>query len=213
MKKFLFLSLALSMLAAKANADDFYASVSGAVGKIQVKSSEPGNLFSKNKLTPIGGEIAFGTYLAPEIRSELSFSYTEGKKNAYFAARGVTVKGKLSVDTYSLMLNGYYDFDIHSMASPYVMAGIGYAKNRVDFSITSSSNTASIPLEEYSSSKNSLTWQLGVGVDMKAANNVKIGLGYRFRDAKSTQLNLKELDTSFKLKPYHLLLASLKLDF
>ncbi|MBA8666702.1 porin family protein [Holosporaceae bacterium 'Namur'] len=213
MKKIFFLGLSFSLFAAQANADDFYLSLSGVVGKNRDKitnSKKSGRI----SITSEGGELGVGTYLTPDFRGELSLGYLVGKKNYTDKEYGIVEHLKLKHESYSILLNSYYDFNNHTMAVPYIMAGLGYVNNKINakYSEYIFANTL-IDQDKNSGSKKSFAWQLGAGIDMKAANDIKIGLGYRFRDTGSSSFRLKENAITVKREPYHLLLANVKMDF
>ena len=193
MKKIFFLGLSLSLFSVQANADDFYLSLSGVVGKNKIEPHTNSN--KKYTMNLEGGELRVGTYLTPDFRGELGLGYTVGKKKLSEKKSGITTNSKYKLESYSLLLNSYYDFNNHTMAVPYIMGGLGFAKNKGNIKYTSKQGKKSF-------SKKSFSWQLGAGIDMKAANDIKVGLGYRFRDIKASN--------SGKL---HMVLANIKMDF
>ncbi|AIF80900.1 hypothetical protein I862_01685 [endosymbiont of Acanthamoeba sp. UWC8] len=206
MKKVFFLGLCLSLFAAQANADDWYGSISAIIGKNRDKD----NITRKGEikgvsLTSDGAEIGLGTYLTPDMRGELSLNYFVGKKGYFLKSQEATGHIKLKHESYSLLFNSYYDFNNHTMAVPYVMAGLGYANNKINikYSEYEMSKTQTDQGKLFGSKKG-LTWQLGAGIDMKAAEDLKIGIGYRFRDTNTS---------GKKLNQYHMVLANIKMDF
>ncbi len=209
MKITLFLGLVLSLGCSQASADDYYASVRGILGKSQVKSGS-----KKSSFISEGVDLSFGTYLTPQIRSEISLGFLTGKKKIDSGNSKLVNNPKFKNDVYSLMLNGYYDFEHLNLANPYLMAGLGYAKNKSSLKYLANANGVTTPGKS-SVSKNNFAWQIGAGVDMKAANEIKIGLGYRYRDTGSSSTNFKIANEplTLKRKPYHLLTANVRMDF
>ena len=76
--------------------------------------------------------------------------------------------GKDSLSVLSYMVNGYRDFVIKdSCVSPYLTAGLGAA------SLTQKASGGE-------DKKTVFAWQAGVGVGIKASDNVVVDLGYRY---------------------------------
>ncbi len=72
------------------------------------------------------------------------------------------------VGIFSYMANAYYDYALDKCVAPYLMGGLG---------------GASMSLKEPGSadvSKSVFAWQLGLGVGVKATDNVVVDLGYRY---------------------------------
>lgn len=87
-----------------------------------------------------------------------------------------------SLQSQSLMLNGYYDFKNGSKYTPYVSAGIGatHVKNK---------QTAVHANETASDSDNDFTWSAGVGVAYAVSQNVALDLSYKYIDAGKYEFN------------------------
>ena len=93
------------------------------------------------------------------------------------------------LNTFTLMLNGYYDFDFGSIVVPYLGAGIGWAH----FS-AGGSDVAGSP------SDNEFAYQGIAGLDFKVAPNMTFGPRYRYvgwttsgDDSSSAHFNVVEL--------------------
>ncbi len=78
--------------------------------------------------------------------------------------------------TYSVMANVWYDFDVGQKWRPYVGGGAGWArtKDKIDFSLN---GTLESHLETDGSG---FAWQLGAGITYPIADNVNLGIGYRY---------------------------------
>ncbi len=117
-------------------------------------------------LSVAGGVEAFQTETGT-VRTELEFNGREE------AVRHENSK-KTTLSNDSIMVNAYYDFNTNTPITPYVGAGIGYA--RVD-----------VKLEEagfkHTKKSNNFAWQLGAGVAYEIDEHVAVDLGYRFADA------------------------------
>lgn len=97
--------------------------------------------------------VAYGMKFG-EIRSDLEYTYNTPAK-----------KDKAKVKNMSLMLNGYYDVMTGSEWTPYVQAGLGVAR---------------VKLEPNDLAKAKFGWQVGTGVAYAVDSNVSIDVGYRF---------------------------------
>ncbi|MBR1605713.1 MAG: porin family protein [Alphaproteobacteria bacterium] len=97
------------------------------------------------------------------------------------AILGNTVEtGKAKIKTDALLLNAYYDFETDSAFTPYVGAGIGYAKTKI-----TQSRYVSWALEGFDKATNSHTnfaWQIGAGIAYALNDHVSIDVGYRYID-------------------------------
>jgi opacity protein-like surface antigen len=82
-----------------------------------------------------------------------------------------------SIQSTTLMFNGYYDLGRWANVVPYIGAGVGVARNRMDdVSFTALGNTLN------SEDKWSLAWSLMAGVSYQLSERVIIDLGYRYID-------------------------------
>jgi opacity protein-like surface antigen len=70
--------------------------------------------------------VALGTTVADDFRVEGELEY----RSSDFDIEGL--EGEDTLSTLSLMLNGYYDFQTGSALTPYVGAGIGWARHDID---------------------------------------------------------------------------------
>ncbi|HGT5395184.1 TPA: outer membrane protein [Escherichia coli] len=104
-------------------------------------------------------------------------------------------QNKLSVNT--LMLNAYYDFRNSSAFTPWISAGLGYARvhHKTSYIYTDNSPAGS---EVYSASaskyENNLAWSLGVGVKYDVTQDFSLDLSYRYLDAGDSTLTYKDED-------------------
>jgi opacity protein-like surface antigen len=115
----------------------------------------------------------FGNY---RLEAELGYQNNDInsliRTNGKESTRPYALKGDLSVT--SLMGNGYYDIDLGG-AELYGMAGVGVARVALhDAEIAGSPNPG------YSFSETTLAWQIGTGLAVPVAKNVKMDLRYRY---------------------------------
>ena len=100
-------------------------------------------------------------------------------------------KADFKIETQALMLNGYYNFETGSKFSPYIGAGIGFARIKGSASATGvfyDYSTESIK-------KTNFAWQAGVGVSYDITNNFAIDTGYRYMDYGDFEKDGAKLDT------------------
>lgn len=95
---------------------------------------------------------------------------------------------KFKVKSQSVMLNAYYDIDTESKLTPYVGAGIGYAKLKGTLTIDGESMG--------SMDDNNFAWQIGAGVGYALNDNVSVDVGYRYVDYGDFTEGEVKLDTS-----------------
>ena len=104
-----------------------------------------------------------------------------------------TLQNKLGVNT--LMVNAYYDFRNSSAFTPWVSAGLGYA--RVHHKVTYTEAWIQSGIIKYDSSRfsgneNNLAWSLGVGVKYDVTPDFSLDLAYRYLDAGDSTLTYKD---------------------
>ncbi|AIF80901.1 adhesin/virulence factor [endosymbiont of Acanthamoeba sp. UWC8] len=202
MKKTILAAVAFSAIAATANADDFYGSINLGMGKGKPKIE--GTTGKMKSSSPIAGDIAFGTYLNPNIRSELAFSLHSHKSKNKDIGLQVKESGMGG------MLNFYYDLYPTDKFTPYFVAGMGYGKNK--FKITGTN----VVERTKPKSKGSFGYQAGLGVDFNF-DVTKVGLGYRYRSfgmSKSgADYSLNGTNLKVEPKASHMLVLGARYDF
>ena len=177
MKKLLTISVLSAVVASGftvAHAQDFdqYLSAKAVLNhvnnKFEVNDGEDSGSFKKSK--NVGGfRLAYGMIFPAgdnNVRAEIEYGYNGKVKVS-------DEDSKSETKSQALMLNGYYDFNTGTAFTPYVGAGLGYARLK---------NTLSNDEASYSKSKGNFAWQVGAGVSYAVNNNVDIDLAYRFMD-------------------------------
>ena len=84
-----------------------------------------------------------------------------------------------SVQTTTLMFNGYYDIAKFDRITPYVGAGVGLAHNRMD-DVSFTGNTLANVIS--GDSRWSLAWSLMAGVGVQVSDRATLDFGYRYID-------------------------------
>lgn len=94
-----------------------------------------------------------------------------------------------SISSKSLMLNGYYDFDVNLPMTPYIGAGAGLTNVSV--------NNASVPGFLGTNDKDqAFSWQFKAGLSKAISDNLDINVGYRYFDTQRLSLT-SNLGTKF----------------
>lgn len=177
MKK-LIIASALIAVAASASAkttvsDQSRYYVKGSVGYAQSKNNlsaqEKGHVLESISKKGKGfvGAVGFGYNLSPNVRSEVEFLFDDGLKARKAFADG---QSSMQVKRYAGLVNFAYDFKNTSRVTPFVMGGVGYAKNKLKMTEQGFS---------HSKSKNDFIYQAGAGVTFEVEKNVHFELGYR----------------------------------
>jgi opacity protein-like surface antigen len=165
---------------------------------IRDNASTPGSFFicgngacdTPGALNDIGDSYVLGAgvgyRVTPNIRTELALAYRGGFEldEPDAGAPPTTFKG--GIRSWSAMLHGYYDFDVGGPWKPYVMAGIGVARNKVKTIDATNPAAATLPalfsnFPLTGSSDTNFAWTLGAGVGY-AVGRGTLELGYRYVD-------------------------------
>lgn len=166
------------------NVDQYYFSID--TSHAFKVSSQGKKAFKKNgyKSDLPNIDLALGMYVTDNYRLELSAGYRKFTyKHSYVGAHREHHM-KHSATIYRLMLNNYYDFTtINNMFTPYAMVGIGFAhskaakfvQNIVDHEFPACSHSTSTK----SKSSTNLSYQFGLGVDVKLSEKTSLDFGVR----------------------------------
>lgn len=122
---------------------------------------------------------------------DLGFRQSNFKGDADIVLGGAPVDPpfKANIDTYTAMINGYYDFGNFRGFVPYVGAGVGFALHDVGY--VTIDNPAS-PNPQYGETKASLAWAVMAGVGYQINNNLVLDVGYRYIDLGSAQSGIAD---------------------
>lgn len=179
-------ALAIGMVAASqamADCNGLYLAARGGVVKHKFEGSNHGgngnslNDFNKNKFMMSG---ALG-YRYNYFRGELEYVWrakNKVSKSGVPAGGTVPVGNHYTFKSQSYMLNGYIDLAPYSWFTPYVGAGIGYTKLKLNGRDYMGSET----LTSWRSNKTNFTWSVGGGLSIKVTNRFNVDAGYRYYD-------------------------------
>lgn len=157
---------------ALAECDGFY--LAGRVGQAKYKleddrsgvdSSHSNYVVDKRRLL-LSGAVG---YRYEHFRAELEYIWR--KKNSKQLTEFTDAKFKSP----SYMFVVYYDLFPYSWFTPFVNAGIGYTRSKLQF------NNSSVDVA-YKIKENAFTWSLGAGISAKVTNRLNVDLGYRYYD-------------------------------
>ncbi len=98
-----------------------------------------------------------------------------------------TSYNKVSLESEVYMLKAYYDFPLNKHLVPYVMAGAGYAKNKVSGVQTFSAN-ANWNEKWDDNTNNEMAWTVGVGVSYLFSKHLALDLGVEHRNLGDWEL-------------------------
>ena len=88
-------------------------------------------------------------------------------------------KSSNTLNSQTVLVNGFYDIDTGTKFTPFVGGGLGVAINNTSGTATLLSNSATA---SYSTSKTSFAWALGGGVNYAIDSNWSVDASYRYID-------------------------------
>lgn len=201
------MALSVTFIGTSAMAQDYhhYISGKGAAVRLENKFTATGsksttqhyNLDHKKNDTVAGLRLAYGVNIplwSNDMRVELEYGYN-GKAKLDGRSYSPNVNYKSETKSQFLMANVYYDFDLDSDWTPYVGAGIGYARVKANnnfYDYNSGSNSS------LSKSSGNFAWNLTAGVSYDVTENLSIDASYRYMDYGKA----KASDTGFRTQGY-----------
>lgn len=147
-----------------------------------------------------GGALAIGydfnvNCYAP-VRAELEFAMRgKAKKSWRESGEGYRAKGEAKADVTSIFANAYYDFYNQSDFTPYLGAGLGAARIKIETK-GSYAWSGGVARESYSKSEWDFAWNVGAGVAYKLTEQASLDLGYRYADFGSLSDNSVDVDVT-----------------
>ena len=170
------------------------------------------------------GSLGAGYYATKNIRLEGQLYFDDGiKAKGSSSTRNVLYSVRVKEKTVAGFLNAYYDFTNSTKLTPYLMGGIGIAKNKIKYSNADSdlhTSTISGPIEF--KSKNEFAYQFGLGASYRLIPNLDFDLGYRLMQKgrnKRSANTIRDSEVSFtyntkaKLSISQTLLAGIRYTF
>ncbi len=189
--QFVFATVAILGLSVEtASARNFYVELEAGHSWIRDAESSGRGLFRGQPIGDLEGEItfdaapvfggAFGYRFGENVRLEGRVLYRNYDVTS-ITVEGITNYGSTDADTFSGMVNTYWDFKLNSPVRPYVGGGIG--ATRIDVN-----NDPNEPLQvEYPDT--TFTWNLMAGVYVPVSELVDVVVGYRYLEALDPSFN------------------------
>ena len=149
-------------------------------------------IFSKANIedSVIGGSFAVGfanKSPAGTFRAEVEYNINGTTEEEFL--KDDLLHHKVEIETQALMFNGYYNFATGSKFSPYIGAGIGFARVKGTLELPEFGISDSIK-------KTNFAWQAGLGISYDITNNFAIDTGYRYMDYGDFEKDGVKADTS-----------------
>jgi opacity protein-like surface antigen len=147
------------------------------------------------------GRIAFGREFAMyqalgKFRAELEFGYQTNDADLEASRIGdfLQQNGRdLSVDTYTFMLNGYYELPVADAFSVYGMAGVGVAHMSPDGQIWNGAGW--VDVDSMADGRTAFAYKAGLGVTYNFTDQVAGDLGYEYLGVADTGV-LSDINSS-----------------
>jgi opacity protein-like surface antigen len=123
------------------------------------------------------GTFSLGYRVNSLFRTELEYAYRSDFKYVKNPTNTGIANASQTSKIQTLMLQGFYDIDISSKFTPYLLVGLGLAHHDFDFYARTilggtvySGNT----------SNTELAWNIGLGVSYPISENIDLDLSYRY---------------------------------
>ncbi|MCB8822332.1 outer membrane protein [Microvirga rosea] len=127
----------------------------------------------------LGGGIGF--QLAPFLRTDLTIDHRFGatyKGSRWGGASGLAFD-RADFEATTVLLNAYIDLPLWDGVTPYLGAGIGVSRNRMDEAQRTIAGMA-VPQDLPARTQTALAWALTGGVAVDLTANLKLDIGYRY---------------------------------
>ncbi len=120
----------------------------------------------------VGLGLGYGFTNNFRLEGELSYQSNDLDQSSFL---GVNVPLEGEINALALMLNGYYDIKTSTAFTPFIMAGIGYAKVEIDDFNVPGSGISSVSEDD-----TVFAWQVGAGVGYAITEKTSLDLMYRY---------------------------------
>ena len=129
-------------------------------------------------------------YRFNNVRVEGELSY---QKNDFdqVSAMGVSLDASGDGSVTALLVNGYYDFANESAFTPYISAGLGYAKVEAN-----DLNFVGSGMADFSDDDSVFAYQAGLGVGYAVNENVTIDVKYRYFATEDAEFDTAKAEFS-----------------
>jgi len=135
-----------------------------AYGGINWDSVNDASFVKDNNGSVVGLTVGKDVPAIPHLRVELDLSSRSNDVDLF--------NGFINIqhETTALLANAIYDLPVSWVVKPYVLGGVGYAKN--------SATVENVSLISVESS--GVAWQVGAGLNYQISEGTKVGVGYRY---------------------------------
>lgn len=134
-----------------------------------------------------GGALAIGydfsVHCYAPIRAELELAMRgKAKKDWKGSDEYGSYKDNIKTGVTSIFANVYYDFHNQSDFTPYIGAGLGAARTKIELSDRYYDGIAAGIKRSMSESEWNFAWNVGAGLSYKLNEQASLDLGYRYAD-------------------------------
>lgn len=127
------------------------------------------------------GAVAVGYTFEMPLRAEIEYAYRTTFQHDKRPTNNGSHNVNLDTQTQTLMLNGYYDFRNESFCTPFLGAGIGWARHATDATAYPVPPQTSF-YESDRKSVNRFAWTLGGGLAFDLSEALILDVQYRYVD-------------------------------
>ncbi|NRA73791.1 MAG: porin family protein [Rickettsiales bacterium] len=148
--------------------------------------------------------IGIGYKITDNIRSDLNFGY---RKLRYKAETTQNESLSQKIKTYSVFLNGYYDFNLHKIIKPYLTIGIGYGRNKSKDLIVHDNESGFDQIFSGTNTSNFI-WDVGLGTRLVINNRFDLDISYKYvylGTVKTKGVQTGEQPSSQKVKAHEIM--------
>ena len=133
----------------------------------------------------LGNDFSYSTSLP--IRAEVEYVYHgdakfgKGPSVITSAAPARVASHSFNIKAHTLMVNGFYDFNIDSIITPYVGGGLGVSYMKTDYKAHINGNGAPTNVKVSNNNWN-FAWNIGGGAVYQFTEAMAVDVGYRYYD-------------------------------
>ena len=200
---------------------EHYIDVSGSYGLSGMSYYNNYDSFTYDKKNyPVAGYLSYGKKLDNMSRAEISLGYHNTPEISVvhdIVDPGQDRSLKVSRESYSIFINGYYSIFQYSEMDIYLMAGAGVVHSKLHSRI-SQINDGSV-LNKGSRTSNKGALQVGIGIAHTISENLILHLDYRISHDGASKIsdtwkfNNTTYTDKFKVKPTHAALVGVSFKF
>ena len=135
----------------------------------------------------LGGALGYG-FGSFRVEGEIAYQANDIDK---LSILGIPFNASGDVSSLAFLINGYFDFVNDSAFTPYLSAGLGYAKVDLnDFNIAGSGEP------DYSDDDSVFAYQVGLGVGYAVTEKVTIDVKYRYFATEDPEFDTAEVEVA-----------------